>query len=98
VEHPLAMDVEAMRRAGYATVDALAARLAHPEADPVLRRAEAAERRSLLGGPPPEQPREYGAVLARVMADVLPYAAGPITRGTSPSSRALPPGRRRWPS
>jgi len=29
------MDVEAMRRAGYATVDALVARLANPGADPV---------------------------------------------------------------
>jgi hypothetical protein len=28
MEHPLAMDAEAMRRAGYATVDALVARLA----------------------------------------------------------------------
>jgi hypothetical protein len=98
VEHPLAMDIEAMRRAGYATVDALVARLANPQADPVLRRAEPGEMRSRLGGPPPEQPAEYGAVLARVLADVLPYARGPITPGTSPSSRALPPGPRRWPS
>ena len=35
------MDVEAMRRAGYATVDALVARLANPRVDPVLRRATA---------------------------------------------------------
>jgi len=41
----LAMDVEAMRRAGYATVDALVARLADPRADPVLRRAGPAEMR-----------------------------------------------------
>ena len=75
MEHPLAMDIEAMRRAGYATVDALVARLANPEADPVLRRADAAEMRSRLGGPPPEEPAEYSAVLARVLADVLPYAA-----------------------
>jgi hypothetical protein len=57
VEHPLAMDIEAMRRAGYATVDALVARLADPKADPVLRRADAAEMRARLGGPPPEQPQ-----------------------------------------
>ena len=75
MKHPLAMDIEAMRRAGYATVDALVARLASPEADPVLRRADAAEMRSRLGGPPPEQPGDYSAVLSRVMADVLPYAA-----------------------
>ncbi len=63
MEHPLAMDVEAMRRAGYATVDALVARLADPEADPVLRRGDAAGLRRRLGGPPPEQPGDYGAVL-----------------------------------
>ena len=55
MEHPLAMDVEAMRRAGYATVDALVARLADPAADPVLRRAGAAQMRAQLGSPPPEQ-------------------------------------------
>src|SRR5438309_2358641 len=72
MEHPLAMDAEAMRRAGYATVDALVARLADPGTDPVLRRAGAAEMRSRLGGPPPEQAGAYGAVLARVIDDVLP--------------------------
>ena len=46
MEHPLAMDAEAMRRAGYATVDALVARLADPGADPVLRRGSAS-----AGGP-----------------------------------------------
>jgi hypothetical protein len=98
VEHPLAMDIEAMRRAGYATVDAPVARLANPDADPVLRRAGAAEMRCRVGGPPPEQPGDYGAVLARVLADVLPHAARTDHPGTWPSSRALPPGRRRWPS
>ena len=98
MEHPLAMDVEAMRRAGYATVDALVARLADPEADPVLSRAGAADMRARLGGPPPEQPGEYGAVLARVLADVLPFGRGPTTPATWPSSRASPPGRPRWPN
>jgi len=46
MEHPLAMDVAAMRRAGYATVDALVARLADPGADPVLHRGSAS-----AGGP-----------------------------------------------
>jgi hypothetical protein len=94
VEHPLGMDVEAMRRAGYATVDALVARLADPEADPVLRRAGAAEMRSRLGGPPPEQPGEYGAVLARVIADVLPYAA----RSDHPGYLAFIPSFTTWPA
>ena len=94
MEHPLAMDIEAMRRAGYATVDALVARLANPEADPVLRRADAAEMRSRLGGPPPEQPGEYSAVLARVLADVLPYAA----RTDHPGYFAFIPSFATWPT
>jgi aromatic-L-amino-acid/L-tryptophan decarboxylase len=88
------MDIEAMRRAGYATVDALVARLADPEADPVLRRAGATEMRSLLGAPPPEQPTEYGAVLDRVLADVLPYAA----RTDHPGYLAFIPSFTTWPS
>jgi aromatic-L-amino-acid/L-tryptophan decarboxylase len=76
VDHPLAMDVEAMRRAGYAAVDALAARMADPEARPVLRRASPAEMRERLGGAPPEQGAGLDAVLGRVLADVLPYQAG----------------------
>src|SRR5207344_1263300 len=94
MEHPLAMDVEAMRRAGYATVDALVARLADPEADPVLRRAGAADMRARLGGPPPEQPGEYGAVLARVLADVLPFAA----RTDHPGYLAFIPSFTTWPA
>jgi glutamate/tyrosine decarboxylase-like PLP-dependent enzyme len=88
------MDVEAMRRAGYATVDALVARLANPEADPVLRRAGAAEMRSRLGGPPPEQPGEYSEVLARVFADVLPYGA----RTDHPGFFAFIPIFTTWPA
>lgn len=64
-----------MRRAGYAAVGALAARLADPEAHPVLRRASPAEMRARLGGLPPEEGAGLDAVLARVLADVLPYAA-----------------------
>jgi len=94
VEHPLAMDAEAMRRAGYATVDALVARLADPGADPVLRRAEAADMASRLGGPPPEQAAEYGAVLARVIVDVLPYAA----RTDHPGYFAFIPSFTTWPA
>jgi hypothetical protein len=94
VEHPLAMDAEAMRRAGYATVDALVARLADPEGDPVLRRAGAADMRTRLGGPPPEQPGDYGAVLTRVLADVLPYAA----RTDHPGYLAFIPSFTTWPA
>jgi glutamate/tyrosine decarboxylase-like PLP-dependent enzyme len=44
-------------------------------ADSVLRRAGPVEIRSLLGSPPPEQAWDYGAILARVLTDVLPYAS-----------------------
>ena len=94
MEHPLAMDAETMRRAGYATVDALVARLADPGADPVLRRAGAAAMRARLGGPPPEQPGDYTAVLARVMTDVLPYAA----RTDHPGYLAFIPSFTTWPA
>jgi glutamate/tyrosine decarboxylase-like PLP-dependent enzyme len=94
VDHPLAMDAEAMRRAGYATVDALVARLADPEGDPVLRRAGAADMQTRLGGPPPEQPGDYGAVLARVLADVLPFAA----RTDHPGYLAFIPSFTTWPA
>ena len=94
MDHPLAMDVEAMRRTGYAAVDALVARLADPEADPVLRRASPAEMRSRLGGPPPEQGAGLDAVLARVIEDVLPYAA----RNDHPGYFAFIPCFTTWPA
>jgi aromatic-L-amino-acid/L-tryptophan decarboxylase len=94
VEHPLAMDIEAMRRAGYATVDALVDRLADPAADPVLRRAGPAEMRARLGGPPPEQPGGYAAVLARVLADVLPQSS----RTDHPGYFAFIPSFTTWPA
>jgi aromatic-L-amino-acid/L-tryptophan decarboxylase len=94
VDHPLAMDVEAMRRTGYAAVDALAARLANPDADPVLRRASPAEMRALLGGPPPERGAGLDVVLGRVLADVLPYAA----RTNHPGYLAFIPYFTTWPA
>ena len=93
MEHPLAMDAEAMRRAGYATVDALVARLADPEADPVLRRADAGRARGSAARRP-SSPADYGAVLARVMADVLPYAA----RTDHPGYLAFIPSFTTWPA
>jgi glutamate/tyrosine decarboxylase-like PLP-dependent enzyme len=88
------MDIEAMRRAGYATVDMLVARLADPEIDPVLRRAGVVEMRARLGGPPPEQAGDYGTVLSRVVADVLPYAA----RTDHPGYFAFVPSFTTWPA
>ena len=94
MEYPLRMDVEAMRRAGYATVDALVARLANPGSDAVLRRAGPADMRRRLAGPPPEQPGDYGEVLARLLADVLPYAS----RTDHPGYFAFVPSFTTWPA
>jgi aromatic-L-amino-acid decarboxylase len=94
VNHPLAMDAEAMRRAGYATVDALVARLADPQTDPVLRRADAATMRARLGGPPPDEAGDYHDVLARVLGDVLPNAA----RTDHPGYLAFVPSFTTWPA
>jgi glutamate/tyrosine decarboxylase-like PLP-dependent enzyme len=94
MDHPLAMDTEAMRRAGYATVDALVARLACPGDGPVLRRASPAAMRDRLSGPPPEQPGDYQTVLDRVVADVLPYAS----RTDHPGYFAFVPSFTTWPA
>jgi glutamate/tyrosine decarboxylase-like PLP-dependent enzyme len=88
------MDLEAMRRTGYAAVDALTARLADPEADRVLRRASPAEMKARLGGPAPEQGAGLDAVLARVIDDVLPYAA----RTNHPGYFAFIPYFTTWPA
>jgi len=50
--------------------------------------------RSRLDGPPPEQPGDYSAVLARVIADVLPYMA----RTDHPGYFAFIPNFTTWPA
>ena len=50
--------------------------------------------RSRLGGPPPEQAGDYGAVLARVVTDVLPYAS----RTDHPGYFAFIPSFTTWPA
>jgi aromatic-L-amino-acid/L-tryptophan decarboxylase len=94
VNHPLGMDAEAMRRAGYATVDALVARMTEPGADPVVRRAEPAEMQARLAGGPPEGPTAYAAVLERVMRDVLPFTS----RTDHPGYFAFVPSFTSWPA
>src|SRR5690242_18731332 len=88
------MDVETMRRAGYAAVDALAARMAAPEAEPVLRRASPAEMRERLSGAPPDQGARVDTVLGRVLGNVVPYAAGT----NHPGYFALVPYCATWPA
>ena len=94
VDHPLAMDAEAMRRAGYATVDAMVSRMAGPRADPVVRRAEPGEMRARLGGGPPEAGAGYAEVLEQVMRDVLPFTS----RTDHPGYFAFVPSFTTWPA
>ena len=94
VNHPLGMDAEAMRQAGYATVDALVARMTEPGADPVVRRAKPAQMRARLGGGPPEEAAGYAAVLERVMRDVLPFTS----RTDHPGYFAFVPSFTSWPA
>ena len=94
MEHPLAMDIEAMRRAAMRRLMRSSPGSRTPTADPVLRRAEAAEMRSLLCGPPPEQARDYHAILAQVVTDVLPYAS----RTDHPGYFAFVPSFTTWPA
>ena len=89
---PLALPADEMRRAGYATVDALVALLAGPS--PILHRATPAEMDSLLAGPVPEQAQGYDEVLADVVRDVLPYAS----RGDHPGYFAYIPSCGTWPA
>ena len=49
---------------------------------------------SRLGGPPPEQGRDYRSVLDRVLADVLPYAS----RTDHPGYFAFIPSFTTWPA
>jgi hypothetical protein len=96
VDHPLAMDVEAVRRTGYAAVDALSARLANPDADPVLRRASPAEMRALLGGRRRNGARAWTWCLAGSWPTCCRMRPGPTIPGTSRSSPTSLPGPRRW--
>jgi aromatic-L-amino-acid decarboxylase len=88
------MDAEAMRRAGYATVDAMVSRMAGARAEPVVRRAEPREMRGRLGGGPPEAGADYAAVLERVVRDVLPFTS----RTDHPGYFAFVPSFTSWPA
>lgn len=72
---PLWLEPEVMRRLGYQTVDMLVARLADPAAQPPLRVASPEEMERRLSGPPPEEGRPFGDILAELEEHVLPFVA-----------------------
>ena len=66
MEHPLAMDIEEMRRAGYATVDALVARLADPRG---------------RSGAPPRRRRRHAFPARRAATGVVFQLEGRVQHG-----------------
>ena len=94
MEHPLAMGLEAMRRA------VMRRSMRWLPGWPIPRRirccAAPTRPRCARGSAArtPEQPGDYGAVLARVIADVLPYAA----RTDHPGYLAFIPSFTTWPA
>ena len=88
----LGLDAEAMRALGYRTVDMLVRRLTDPSIPP-LRRATPAEIRARLSEPPPQDGRDYDAILERLERDVLPF----MSRGDHPGFMAFIPFCGTWP-
>lgn len=69
-EATLEMGPEAMRRFGYAVVDALVERLSGLRDLPVVRVAEREETESLFRRPPPESPEPVGDILEEFVREV----------------------------
>jgi aromatic-L-amino-acid/L-tryptophan decarboxylase len=89
----LALDEEAMRRAGYHAVDLLVGLLTDIGDRPALTRATPAQMQARLGGPPPAAPSPVEAVLDRLARDVLPFASRP----DHPRYFAFVPTSGTWP-
>ena len=77
---------------GYRAVDLLVERLSDPSI-PALRRAMPAEMAARLSEPAPSGPTDFGDVLARLSADVLPY----MNRADHPRFFAFIPSCQTWP-
>jgi hypothetical protein len=90
---PLALDVETMRRMGYAVVDLLVDRVARLRDEPVIRTATRAEMGARIAEPPPEGPGNFEALLARLDRDVLPF----VGHFDHPSFFGYIPGAGTWP-
>src|SRR4051812_5911506 len=89
---PLGLDAATMRELGYRTVDLLVDELTDTAAPP-LRRATPQEMRARLGGPPPEAPEDFGALLERLRTDVLAH----MERSFHPGFFAFIPSNGTWP-
>jgi aromatic-L-amino-acid/L-tryptophan decarboxylase len=92
VQGQLRVTPSEMRRLGYQTVDLLVDLLSDPDT-PALRRANAAEMASRIAGPPPEEGRDFDAVLAGLADDVFPF----MSRCDHPRYFAFIPACGTWP-
>lgn len=91
---PLEMDPEAMRRLGYAAVDAVIERARTLGSDVPWRGASSRELAPLLAEPCPETGRDPDAVLRRAVEVILPVAG----RIDHPRFFAFVPACPTWPS
>jgi glutamate/tyrosine decarboxylase-like PLP-dependent enzyme len=89
---PLALDPQTMRELGYRTVDLLVGELTDLERPP-LRRATPPEMRARLGGPAPEGPEDFEALLEVLRTDVLAF----MERSFHPGFFAFVPSNGTWP-
>lgn len=89
---PLALTGEQIRDLGYRAVDLLADQLTD-RSIPAMRRGDPAGLRARLGGPPPDQPREWGELLEQTARDVL----GPMSRLAHPGYFAFIPAASTFP-
>jgi len=90
----LEMDFQEMRRLGHEIVDRIVDRWAHLPEGPAWGFGTRAELELLLGGPPPEEPRDPDGVLRTVFENVLPRAG----RIDHPRFFAFIPSSPTWPS
>jgi glutamate/tyrosine decarboxylase-like PLP-dependent enzyme len=93
-DDPLALDADRMREMGYRVVDMLIERIARLPDGPVLQTATRAEMAALLDEPAPEAGRDFGSLLARLDADVLPY----VGHFDHPRFFGYIPGAGTWPA
>jgi aromatic-L-amino-acid/L-tryptophan decarboxylase len=90
---PLELDAETMRRLGYAVVDRLVTRITELSSDAAWRGAPRSVLEPRLAEPAPERGGDFEALIGRLYADVLPYAA----RVDHPRFLAFVPGCPTWP-
>ncbi len=92
-DDPLELDPETMRRMGYEVVDLLVDRIGALRSGPVIQIATPAEMAARLAEPAPEAGREFGSLLARLDADVLPF----VGHFDHPRFFGYVPGAGTWP-